>query len=99
MLYESLLKFFKDVLANKPLPPLRGGGIYIKEGQLVFTLEGLFHHLNSEQSMTYPAFRQMLYQSKLNTDLAHSKGRVDICRSTGKVDQNLYCLLRLPDDV
>lgn len=98
MLYEQLLKFFKDFLADKSLPPLRGSGIYIKEGQLVFTLEGLFHHIDSEHSMTYPAFRQMIYQSQLNTDLAQNKGRVDILRSTGKVDQNWYCLLRLPDN-
>ena len=40
------------------------------EGQLVFSLEGLYQHLKFTEHLTFNQFRKLIFHSELNKDLA-----------------------------
>jgi hypothetical protein len=73
------------------------GELDVDGSTLVFSLQGLFEYLNDDDSLSYVMFRKMLYSSRLNEALMACSGRVEVHRSTGKVDQNLYRLVRIGD--
>ena len=71
--------------------------VSIQGCNLVFSLPGLWDLLFGENSeISYRAFRAAIFRSTLNADLSRIGAVVDICRSTGKVDDSLY-QLRLLD--
>ncbi|MBT4836594.1 MAG: hypothetical protein HON94_04530 [Methylococcales bacterium] len=79
----------------------RGLKVDVGEALLVFGLEDLhallveLHYLGHEG---YRVFKKQLYQSDLNESLKRLGGEVQVFRSTGKIEQNLYQLVRFKQD-
>ena len=67
-----------------------------KGGVLYFTLPGLYQLLAIE-GLEYLPFRQQIYASELNTQLAGYGCRVDVYRSSEKVDSSCYRLVTIDD--
>ncbi|MBL1274581.1 MAG: hypothetical protein COB30_000675 [Ectothiorhodospiraceae bacterium] len=62
---------------------------------LIFSLKGLHEFLGVENVIVYTAFRKIIYQSSINEELQGFGGKVELHRSTGKVDESLYKLIKL----
>ncbi len=59
----------------------------------VFSLAGIYDFLNLSETMEFSEFRKCLYNSSVNQILAGYGGKVEIHKSTGKVESNLYALI------
>ena len=59
---------------------------------LVFSLTGLHQFLSSLHHLSFKEFKQLLYQGEFNTSLEKLGGKVEIYKSTGKIETNLYWL-------
>jgi hypothetical protein len=57
-----------------------------RSGWGVYIFYTLFEYLDDDDSLSYVMFRKMLYSSRLNEALMACSGRVEVHRSTGKVD-------------
>jgi len=101
---HNLLKFFLSVLAKETQAANRielfQGQLYLEGDSMIFSLEAVHEFLSrfSDETMDYPEFQKLLYQSTLNQDLKAHGGQVVIHHSTGKVETNLYRLEHLPVD-
>lgn len=70
--------------------------IYFEQGQLVFDLESLHKMIFSQHSLEFSAFKKLLYGSQLNQYLQTKGVRVVVLENTGKVNTNVYGLLKYP---
>jgi len=59
---------------------------------LVFSLTGLHQFLPAVDHMSFKEFKHLLYQGEFNTSLEKLGGKVEIYKSTGKIETNLYWL-------
>lgn len=94
-MYSSILQFFLAAINADFVPP---AGMRKEQGVLVFSLAALYDAVcaakSAEVDESYKAFRQKLYASTLNADLAKSGWAIEVFQSAGHVDQTLYCLKR-----
>jgi hypothetical protein len=58
----------------------------------VFSLPALHALLDPDANLTYPEFRELIYNSTLNQELSAFDAEVIPFKSTGKTDTSLYCL-------
>ena len=58
----------------------------------VFSLPALHGLLDADANLTYPEFRELIYNSTLNQELSAFDAEVTLFKSTGKTDTSLYCL-------
>jgi hypothetical protein len=98
---QRILKFFADVIAGDrqtiQLINAYESGVTIKDDTvlLTFSLYGLYEILNISNNLDYNIFRKNLYQGNINEVLKKQGFSIDIHRSMGKVDDNLYKLNRI----
>lgn len=105
-MYAELLDFFTAIW-NKDTELCRGivdaeANLYFDRGELIFSLFGLHQALSLQRgfpSLSYAEFRQRLYASRLNSDLAEMGAKIMVMDSSGKVDSSLYRLTQLPTNV
>lgn len=96
---EKVLAFFRHFLTNEEsekttLP--NSPDFYVEApNRLVFSLPALHAHLYENQEVTYLKFRNSLFRSRLNEQLKHLGGCIELHESTGKVDTNLYLLIKI----
>ena len=58
----------------------------------MFSLPALHFLLDPDANLTYPEFRELIYNSTLNQELSAFDAEVILFKSTGKTDTSLYCL-------
>lgn len=75
------------------------GDLWVEEGILHFSLPALYQYLISfsddVESPDYKGFRQALYRSDFNTQLAIIGARIDVHDSSGKADSSIYRLVKI----
>ena len=99
MMYQKVFEFFSRIILNDPqaisLVSQYNDKLEWSEGQLIFTIDGLYRLLIDEKEFSYPEFRSMLYASDLNQALQTLGFKVIIFESTHKVDTSIYQLVRI----
>ncbi len=97
---DKVLAQLKELIASDP--DLLGvtqesvsDGVVVAQGRCVFSLRGLYQWVGLESDMTFKEFRSHLYQGDLNTSLKAIGYGVELKESTGKVETNLYQLIKL----
>lgn len=70
-------------------------GIWYQDGLMRFTLPALYQMSGSSSDFTYNAFRQAIYSSNINEQLAQSNYKIDVYDSKGKVDTTVYQVIRI----
>lgn len=102
-IYDSTLRFFVECI-NKPQSTNDKEKIvtqhddyraflYFDNGQLIFSIEGLYQHLAVAPYFTYNQYRRMLYSSELNKDLSACQAK--IVNHSSDHDVHLFCLATL----
>lgn len=79
------------------------GDLWVEEGILHFSLPALYQYLyqdlvsrsNAANCPDYKSFRQALYSSDFNTQLAVIGARIDVHDSSAKVDSSIYKLIKI----
>lgn len=98
---QDIINFFSQVMDENRatmvcIEKFSGEVGFDKESsELVFSLHGLYEILGFGSQHDYSVFRKNLYSSTINQALNAFGGSVEIHRSTGKVDDNIYKLTRL----
>ncbi len=99
MTITDIMEFFEGFLNQDPLVLSRinaaGEGVFVRDGEFVFSLEGLYRLTDPKQSDDFRGFRKMLYSSSLNRDLRNLDAEVVVYQSSGKLATNLYCLRQI----
>ncbi len=70
------------------------GEVSIEGEVLVFSLRGLQQFLADSVAVSYAEFRQQIYASTINQQLERLGWVIEVHNNRGKVDRNLYRLLR-----
>tara|TARA_B100001778_G_C18184341_1_gene448359 strand:+ start:299 stop:562 length:264 start_codon:yes stop_codon:yes gene_type:complete len=70
-------------------------GVLYKSGTLRFTLRGLYELSGANDCIGYDEFRKALYKSDINYRLSLIGYKIDILKSTGKVDSSIYQVVRI----
>lgn len=73
-------------------------GIYLEDGRVVFTIEGLYCASNTSESISLSEFQRLLYSSTLNAGLQGHGYQVVIYKSHGKVKDNWYAIDNVNDE-
>ena len=98
---KILISFFLGVLQQDKvtlsLIPERDHSIYIDESnaQLIFTIKGLHEIINIKNNISYNEFKRYLYSGSINETLRSLEGKIETHISNGKVDDNVYKLVRI----
>ncbi len=104
---QSIIHFFTQVLQNNKttlnLISDFQGELYFdkKNSLLIFSLKGLHQLLTTQQTLStsllidYAEFRKLIYQGNINEQLLQLGGKLEIHKSSGKVEANLYKLTRV----
>jgi hypothetical protein len=99
MTIVEIMQFFKGFLNQDPLVLKRinaaGENVLLGDGELIFSLQGLYRLTDPKQGHDFPGFRKMLYSSSLNRDLRSLDAEIVLYQSSGKLATNLYCLRRI----
>ncbi|WP_455223199.1 hypothetical protein [Kaarinaea lacus] len=97
---QEIIRFFTQILQNdgkvlERISLFEGSMSFDREsGNLMFKLSDLHELLQENIKVDYPAFRKLIYQSNLNEELNKLGGRIEIHHSAGKVDDNIYRLVK-----
>ena len=97
---DKVLAQLKELIASDPdllgfIQEPVSDGVVVAHGRCVFSLQGLYQWVGLESDMSFKEFRSELYQGDLNTCLKAIGYGVEIKESTGKVETNLYQLVKL----
>ena len=98
---QIILIFFQDVLHNDcgVLERIHhfDGSLYIEPSTktLIFSLAALHNFLFDDQINSFDEFKKVLYQGEFNRRLQAFNGKVTIFCSKGKIDNNLYQLVKI----
>jgi len=103
IMQTRLIYFFQRILQqdSATLSALNGYGeaLYFDQENaiLVFTLSGLHQLMTQgrEQNMNYAEFKKAVYAGTINEELQRLGGKIEIHCAFGKVDQNVYKLVRM----
>ena len=103
--YNEVLRFFISVLVRdqKLLLSIENAddNIKMKNGELVFSLNGLYLFLRKKQLISdntlFSEFKKNLYGGQLNQELQKNNGVVEVYKSTSKINTSLYKLRVLID--
>lgn len=92
--------FFRAYLARDPetlntVYTMNLNGLMPSDDALIFSLVALHTILDPLQETPYAQFRNALYKGSLNQDLFRIGAKIELYRSSGKTDANLYRLVRL----
>ena len=69
-----------------------GEGVMVRDGEFIFSLEGLYRLTDPSQVEDFRGFRKMLYSSSLNRDLRGLDAEIVLYQSSGKLATSFYCL-------
>lgn len=75
------------------------GDLWVEEGILHFSLPAVYQYLihlsDNSGGADYKGFRQALYSSDFNSQLTEQGGKVEVHKSSGKVDSTIYKLAKI----
>jgi hypothetical protein len=64
-----------------------------------FSLQDLYQFCSEQispiKNLNYPSFKQLLYQNPTNELLKCKGGKFEVFLNCGKVEKNIYCLIRV----
>lgn len=67
--------------------------IFVDDGKLIFSIEGLYHHLKYPSCLSYNQYRRMLYTSQLNLELKKRHLIIINYNNDLLIKANLYSIL------
>ena len=101
-MHLALLSFFKEVLTSQgdykaQVDAFAGDVFFTEENNcLVFSLTDLHQFLPAVNCLSFKEFKHLLYQGEFNASLQKLGGKVEMYKSTGKLETNLYKLIAIP---
>ncbi len=100
-LQQTVVSFFTNVL-SQDLHTLEEINLFQSEqfsvdssNALVFKLSALHQFLCDIDTVNYAEFKKLIYQSDINEQLSRLGGKIEVYKSTGKIDNNIYKLVKV----
>jgi len=76
-----------------------GESFQLENNSWKFTLKDLHQFCNQQvpsiENLSYPLFKQLLYQNPANQFLERYGGRFEVFLTSGKIKTTIYCLIRI----
>jgi hypothetical protein len=100
--HHQLMLYFTRYLENDPevIEAIQsfGESFQLKNNSWKFTLKDLYQFCSQQipsiENLSYPLFKQLLYQNPTNQLLKSKGGKFEILFNSGQIEKTIYCLNR-----